>query len=352
MIKKLLDRLRQNGLQVTLLGLTIVAAILMVVFRDRIWPVEKLYDALHIGRVARGEEAPMDDKYELVGGVYGALGLGNLEMLVGIVTVLLVAGLVFWIFRHNSKLRLASFLMAIVVIGLASAFFSGFSKELFEILIVCLVGVLTLDKKWGWLALGIASLVYGAIFRPYWVVIGLLYFGWLGILHLFRGKHVSIILPIFATMVVGAVIGYALSTGGQDISIQRPWINDGRISGTKINNILPEESIVSGVVNSFAALLWFFLPWQLFVDGSWFYISGGLLIMGVMWGFLWWLFSSEKIQWKRGTTAALALVLAFLVVSCLFEPDFRSFLRHLTPIMLFMIYCYNTTIFHKKEKIS
>jgi hypothetical protein len=352
MIQGWVDRLKSNKIPVVLLGLVVVAAVLIVVFWTNIFPAEKLADAIHIGNVAKGLEEPMDEKYGLVAGIYRTLGLANLEMLVGLISVGLMVVMVFWIFRRNKQTNLISFAVAATAIICSAMFFGGFSKELFEIILVCVGGLLALEwKKWGWLALGGVILLYGAIFRPYWLVIGALYFGWLVLLRCLKQKPTWMIWLITAVMIVGAVAGYAIVTKGDDISAIRSAINhEGRVSYTKMDNLLPSGNVVNGMVNSLATFVWFFLPWQLLIQGGVFYVGGAVVVAGIMWIFVWWLTKSRKIGWKPGVEMALALILAFLVVSSLFEPDFRSFLRHLTPVMLFMVYCYNASLKRIEEK--
>jgi len=346
-------KLHNNGLQAVLLGLVTVAALVIGALRNRIFDPAMFDASTYIGQIARGEVEPMDFNYAMTGGAFRLMGLGNLEWLAGVITVVLVVGLVFWIFRNNFRLRVSSLLMALITIGLSGIWFFGFSKELFEIILVCAVGLFAMEsKRFGWLIMGAGIIGYGLLFRPYWVVIGIGYFGLLLVMKLFKGQKVWILLPVILAMIAGMVVGYAVMHDGTDISHLRNVINDSRVGFTKIENILPSNNVWTGMVNSVAGLIWIFVPWQLFVGGKLLYIGGGILVMGVMWWFAWWLLHSKRIRWDITVSMAVALILSFLAVSALYEPDFGSFLRHLTPIMLFMIYCYNTRLPKAKEKIS
>jgi len=346
-------KLHNNGLQAVLLGLVTVATIVIGSLRNKIFDPAMFDASTYLGQIARREVEPMDFNYRMTGGAFRVMGLGNLEWLAGVITVVLVVGLVFWIFRNNFRLRVSSLLMALITIGLSGIWFFGFSKELFEIILVCGVGLFAMEsKRFGWLVMGAGIITYGLLFRPYWVIIGIGYFGLLLVMRLFREQKVWILLPVVLAMIVGLVVGYAAMNGGEDISGIRNSINESRVGYTKIENLLPANNIWTGMVNSVAAFIWFFVPWQLFAGGKILYIGGGILIMGVMWWFAWWVSHCKKIRWDITVSMAVALILSFLVVSALYEPDFGSFLRHLTPIMLFMIYCYNTRLPKAKEKIS
>lgn len=347
--------LKNKKVQIGLLCLASVVAMVVGGFRDQLFDY-KMFDAsTYIGEVARGEIEPMDQNYGVVGKLFSIFGLAEHELLAGAVTLILIIGLVVLIIYKSLPLSVPVLALTLLTIGLSGIWFMGFSKELFEVIIVCWGGVLALKAsgKYGWLVFLGCLIVYGLVFRPYWAVIGAAYLGVMVLIKILKRVRTRWLLPLVVCIIVGLVVGYALTHGGQDVSITRNWINDSRVGFTKIENILPSDNIWSGIINSLFALFSFFIPIQLFVGGSLLYIGGGIIVAAVMWGLVWWL---RKVRWvlaeDRVRVAVISFLVAFIAVSALYEPDFGSFLRHLTPIMLFMIYAYITPSSVKLKAIS
>jgi hypothetical protein len=292
-------------------------------------------DAVGIAEIAHGEREAPDRYYQLTANIYDALGVVDQPWLVGMFGVLALAGVVWWLWRWYEMGPVAVGL-AVVGILLGSVFLGTLSKDLFELLLVTAVGIGIMHRKWGWAALAGGIMAFGAMWRPYWLIIGGLYLGWLLIWRVMQRKMQAWqILVVALVMVAAAGVGYWVMTGA-DISAVRVEASGMEEARSAIVNAMAPGSVGSAVVNSVVTLVGLVVPWGLFALGDAYHIVAGLLMM-VIWGyFIYWLVRGRT----AGKEIAVSLVLAFLVVSCLFEPDYGSWLRHMVPVIPFMIYAY------------
>ena len=343
--------LRNWRFQTVVLLVLSVIALLLVVFRDQLIPAQFSNDATAIIEIARGERVAVDRYYQFTADVFSATGMVEAPWIAGLISVLVVVGIVFWIRRQSGRSGLLAFALSCSLILLTPVFLGTLSKDIFELLLVSLIGILTLRMRFGWAALLGGIAIFGILVRPYWVVVGMLLLAWLLIFRTLKKISIWQVGAIMLVMIVGACFGYWLATG-EDISSVREVASGAEVAVSRINNVVEPGSPLRASLNSVVVFAWLFVPVGMFVLGDMYHIAAGVLIMAIMGSFVFWLVRRAGKNLRFDVAVAASITLAFFVVSCLFEPDYGSYLRHLVPIIPFMIYCLVSTKIEEKKVIS
>ena len=335
----------RRKIQIAGLAMAFATSLSFVFFREVMVQDGARVDSDDIIAMVRGEVPMLDDHYEMAGKAYQLFGVIDSPWVVGIVAVCLMSGVILWLNRGKKRVAWGVWGIEMVAILLTGYYLGALSKDLFELIIVTFGSLLLLKlvKNKFVVVGGMAVLMLGfaGFIRPYWAVIAGLFVGTTIVLCLLQKQRLWAMAGIAGMAIVGAVVGYWILKG-EDISVIRQMINSTtNLADTRLWGVLPSGNVFSGVVNSLLIFLGFFVPVRLFLLGSGFYFLAGVCFMVLFGYFFAWLWRTREQKFDYKLTAVLALLVAYLVVSSLFEPDYSSFLRHLTPMLPFMVFCFN-----------
>lgn len=204
-----------------------------------------------------------------------------------------------------------------------------------------------------WLVL---ALLYASYFRPYWFVVLAIFCG----TYLFgrqlnsRFRWLMFVISIYGLLAlyVDFVMEQSLSSWRNDINVDRELDPN---SVTMIASLLPGEDILSSLLNALGALSMLVVPLPLLMQGQIQYLAAFLLIPSAM---LLTYSASRKLLKEGGhntqSHAAVNLFFSFIVVQGLFEPDYGSFLKHLSPfapiIMYLLASAASVPTFHSRKQ--
>ncbi|QBY55508.1 hypothetical protein [Cupriavidus oxalaticus] len=189
--------------------------------------------------------------------------------------------------------------------------------------------------------LAILAAIFALYFRGYWVLI---ISGWLA-LYMLGEKALR---PI--RLVVLILLAYALLSVlfekhlGGGLTLGREVGNEWR-SATEVASLiespLPQRGFVFDIVNVVIILATFVVPVPLLTSGNPVQAAGGV---GLFLTFCLLATSWRRILRMPSRCSAehrqmLSFVISFLCVQAIFEPDYGSFLRHLTSISPLILYC-------------
>ncbi len=329
---------------------SVVIGIFVVVFRDDILPRRFFYDGEHIQQIAQGFNSGLGDQsYVQVAMVYRWLGMADHPLVaslfgfgLGVLTLL--------IFRVRS--RAVPSWQALVLTPaavLTMAIYLGFySKDVFLVPIAA-VAIAASRKRRVELAFVAMMLLYAIFFRSYWVLVALTYIP----LRMAIGRgwrpRVTVLVMFGALLAFSLVIFYGL---GLDPDHYRSMVNDARLSSedaaSAIQPLLPGDGLVVGTINVLVMIPFLIVPIPLLLSGS-AYHAGLFLAITVLWALFF-----EGIHRQRRASVlgsqessgrpsvskqsrAIAVVLAILTVQALFEPDYGSALRHMTPFLIIWV---------------
>jgi hypothetical protein len=323
----------------------VVLGVLLVIFRDDLLPSRFFYDGLHIQGIAAGTESSYGDKsYEAVAALYRLSGLAHSATLASIVTFLVfVAGAIpsFRRVRESSQSALSGLLLLAPLL-LGSVYVGFYSKD------VLVVGIVALAlwmprSRWAECVLISLMLLYALFFRQYWLLTALLYLAALVLMP--RIKRLRILLIVCMLGLIALALGIYLLLG-VNADYFRTSVNAGRIDSEDAQSMirpfvaLPEP--FGGIINVILTFFALLVPLPLAAAGGAYYIGLAIVIAAI-----WIVFlgavrqllrtSSDSLPMRAGTVRAIALTMSFLLTQSLFEPDYGSALRHVTPLLLLVV---------------
>ena len=280
--------------------------------------------------------------------VYHALGLANSPTLAGFFGVIIAhcaLAVVLWRMR---PIRVTAFsVCALVLYSLLVGVYQGvYTKEIIISTVVIVVAAVPtgLQSAWIWdCVLAVVMAALGHYFRPYWVLIAVFFFG----LRLFVSNTALsrrwittrrfVLLMVACSLVASLVI----VARGFPADHYRTLVNAGRgaDTGPLIGRFVEHPEPIAGIVNVVLSTVMLIFPVTLATKLSPYY-----LVIFVVIASFWASYFHAVRQWLHSdyrpplVGRAVCLIAAFAVVQGLFEPDYGSALRHLTPLIpLFFI---------------
>lgn len=326
--------------------LWVLLAVMTVIvgWHDLLVPEKATADARTIELIASGHLTVQDDpSYGTVATVYRTLGLGDQPFLAGVLGGLAYSLIIVRVLTHRELRRLSP--MMLVLLGGASVvggiFLGQFSKDVFLVPIV-LIALSTVRTPVAEVALIAAIVGYAAAFRSYWFLVLALYLVFRVAMRWLRHPAYLIAGTVIALLAITVVL--PLITG-DSVDSFREAANADRAGAADARSIItpPFGAGAGGIVGALstaAIYLQLLLPVQLMGMGAQ-YVIYGLCIFA-----MWAAFLIAVARGMRGRTQppvwyrAVALVLAFVAVQAVFEPDYGSYLRHLAvfiPVIAFVI---------------
>lgn len=230
--------------------------------------------------------------------------------------------------------KTGNFLLLIMFTFLYGAYSAQFSKEL-VIFIMLDIMLLIFPSKYLNKELAFFILLYGFLFRTYWILIFLCSILFFFIFNSSKLKKVSKLGLYFVSIIV-MEISYNLITGGY-LSDARYSVNSFRstdlYTNTIINNPFINTSVLTDFFNFIYGLINIFIP----IDG----INSVNEVAYYLWI---WIILILCIKYIRGNNGVidykLFFALSMITIQSFFEPDVGSMLRHqivLIPTILLMI---------------
>lgn len=325
-----------NQIAVTLIiGVALILAPLMRSFL----PDRFLLDDGHLRRSIEGSLVWDSDSFEVMASIYHALGLDRSPPMAALVSMGLFTAAVLIVVGWE-RLRDQS-LIGIAAIGasfmLALAYLAQYSKEFVTLTVGLLILLLPKGRGWDVAVVGIC-LLYGATIRPYWAIVAVAYIGWRISLAHFRHPVWLVVVPLIMYTALTPVFEGTLGYGLQG---PREWSNGERAPAfnvsTMIESPIPDATGALGVLSAMIMLGLLIVPVSLLTSGTPYHMASGVLIIGI-WAVVLWpvvqgrLAARPAVVNTRSARSA-ALLLALLFTQSLFEPDYGSYLKHVTPLL-------------------
>lgn len=318
---------------------TVLSGLVIVLLRNDLLPDRFFYDGRFIQSIAQGKQffTVVEQSYANVSAVYRTIGLADQPVAAGLVgyalsaTLILVAALSLrpqWISYRAFGVLLAATTLCAIYLG-------SYSKDVL-VLPVAAVALLPSRRPWADVLVLAAALAYAGLFRSYWVVVAVAFIG-LRVLTR-RGLRLR-------TALLGAALGVALAALLLDLALGVPpdyfriALNQDRANPVDASSIitplLPGSGLLTGIVNVLAAFVFLLIPLPLAARGGLYHLALGAGVAALWIVFL---VAVAAIRRRDGrldarTARIVCLVLGLLVAQSLFEPDYGSALRHMTPLL-------------------
>lgn len=326
-----------NVLASVFFGMTLVA-VTVGIFSRNFLPNVYSYDGYQIEALAQGKAyVSFDTSFSSAGSFYQILGLAEQPFAVSVIGPLVMA-IALWVTVRKSLLAgdLTTWLVCFVGLGLSSIYLSWYSKELIA-LIACSLFVLLVGKY----EIPAVSFIvlYAAIFRQYWFLVVLIYV----ILRFINRKYDFRWKTLGFTTIAALILlvnGYeflfksSLADVRSNVNQFRVGLED---ATTMITVPFPGADSLSVIVSSLYVFVNLIFPFRLLLLGKLTYVLTAIAA-GTLWTVAYKKIASSKSVDPSfaASRKATLLLQAYLIVMCVFEPDFGSYFRHLTPAFVIM----------------
>ncbi|WP_375400968.1 hypothetical protein [uncultured Amnibacterium sp.] len=313
----------------------LIAGVIFVLLRDVVLPARFSYDADGIQAIGQGKLHVVDPAYQSVAAVYRTLGLvddATAAALLGYLAafaVLAVAGR--RLLRPDAPLSATILFFGSVM--LSAVYLGTYSKDVFVLPIVLLAVLPGGRLRWPILT-GLAVIAYALTFRTYWFVVLAM---WLALqVVLSRRPRVIWVLVtmLLASVLLAAAIGVAV---GQSADSFRATTNEGRLdSADAASAIVPfigGGTLLTGMINMPLTLVSLLAPVPLVLKGGVYFLALAALLTAFWTRTGIGVHRSLRAGPDPAERSRIALLLAFVLVQAVFEPDYGSALRHITPLL-------------------
>lgn len=321
------------------------AGVLVVLVGRYVLPAKYFSDDVIIQSIAEGN-APFvpDQSFQHTADVYRWLGLADAPLFVGLATLLLCC-LVLAVAGRPIRILIdvpAFALFFATAIVLNSVYVAQFSKEALLLPVALLFVVFPLRKPvWSAAVLLSSLLLYAYFVRTYWFLIAVLSVIVVAALQRL-GRRAFVFVPPLLVLAVGLAFHLALGVNSDHfrelLNATRPV---GDATNTLIQPVLSVDSLGTDLINTLLEGVLLVVPIPLFATLSPGYILAGLGIT-VMWIWvgreLWAHLAVAPRHRSMAFAVPAALMISLLLTQSFFEPDYGSYLKHLSPLLPVVLY--------------
>ena len=320
----------------------LAGGLLPAIFSSHFLPVSYLADASTIHAIiTHTSQLVPDSSFQHTADYYLLLGIGAHPVAVSIANYVLYAIVIFMAIAQVGRMSLTTTGIAAFSALLATVYLAQYSKDAI-VLYISLMVLLTRAWKRADIALVAMMLTYAYLFRHYWYLVAALYvmYRW----YLPRKKsslHIVSALTLALFMLV-ILFHYHLH---YPIEHYRTTVNSIRASGSvTVNSLIRTphfgESVPGQMATAGVSLVFLLIPLPLAALGG---IQYAVFALGI--GALWVLVlrALRRLLDDDGRTYPVValrcgiMALSLVTVQCLFEPDYGSYVRHLSPLVPLML---------------
>jgi len=277
------------------------------------------------------------DSYSSTAAVFGAMGFRRYSPMLPVLSSLVVIPSLLWgiLSTGRKAIRLRELAVFGFFSSMAVVYMTTLSKDLIVLLLVLFFMLRPNRCRWPHMILWIGlAFLYGYYFRSYWFLIVPMFVS----LRTFflRVRRPILIAPaiLFVLFIVAAALHMKFGLNADSF---RTVVNDARLDSgetnarTMITPFIPGGGFVTGYANVCLTLAALIVPAPLLVIVSPYYFAIFLFVVGLQVGF--WLSFRNAV--RNGTDVFAiecgCLVASFLAIQSMFEPDYGSYMRHLSP---------------------
>lgn len=309
------------------------------------------FDGNAIGQFAKEGVGPhIDDSFRAISSVYSALGLATHDEAAGLFTFGVAALNLLLVVHHTRSTPPTVSILALfgLTTALSVVYLGTYSKDFLTSVLVLIVLATAGRRLAGEVSVLTAIFLYAAYFRSYWFLVLCGYLAFRLLLARSPDRPTTRRIGfLMGALVLCVALGSLLVIVSQGVSANyyREVVNADRDLSQNANTLIaPFLSIdgpVGGVLNNVITAVTLMVPIPLATIGGAYYLVLALTIF-IVWFLFWRALTTLAPLGPRQTPLlvqrAAALSLSFVAAQSVFEPDYGSSLRHLTPLLPLMLY--------------
>jgi hypothetical protein len=284
--------------------------------------------------------------YGTTGWLYRVTGLGSIPELFPLLSYAFfaVTVLVAITWRDVPHMSIPALGLAAGSLLLASVYLSQYSKEFFVLPLAIMLLLARRSTAWEvtWVA---SALLYAGFVRQYWFLVVVIYLVYRFLIPRLRSAWLLIGLIMIGFAILIVTFQVALDA---PLTFYRTDINNALDfdRSTQIDDIVPGSSFLAQWLNAGAIMSLLAFPIPLLLSGNAVQVLAGVF-MAVCWTLL--AVRSRLVAGRRSAgLLPLAFLVSYLMVQTAFEPDFGSYIRHITPQLAVFLALFNGTTTRKE----
>ncbi|MGF6769889.1 general stress protein CsbA [Paraburkholderia sp. GAS199] len=283
------------------------------------------------------------DSYASTAAFFQIFGFRNSSAVLPILAFAVILPAYMWGLTTSiaNKIRMGELAIVLFCFALSIVYMTVLSKDIIVLILVMLFAVRPARWPWLWLVLWLClASLYGYYFRTYWFIV-IAIFLTLRVFFSISRKPILVWPVVFITLFALAFVMQVKL--GVSMDSFRTSINDVRVQAGDVNArtmIMPfigGGSFMAGYLNVCITLFTLIVPVPLLLLGSPYYIMIFMLILLLHVNF----FRGFSREVRQGSHSHLlecaCLVISYLAVQSMFEPDYGSYVRHLSPFYCLML---------------
>ncbi len=285
----------------------------------------------------------VDSAYQFIANIYSTLTLSSsvsLSAFASLVPFLTIQGLMYFTYAPKRvTLQLAIFVIALDVVG--SVYLGQMTKELFMLIIPASFLMFLRFPKFAVVSVVMPAIVVALQMRSYWFIVASLFLA----LHYLsrRGKKLNLMVSI-ALLVLAFYVVPRLFYWTQNFELEevRLGLNltriDSELAQTSISVLFDFTNPMAQFVNLTIILASFAVPVPLLLTSNPVHVLFAGFILYLSFSLI---FATRYLRAHlkdEQTAVAYNMLITYLLTQAIFEPDYGSFLRHMTPLLLLGFY--------------
>lgn len=326
---------RRSAISSAAIAAAVLIGVMIVLFRQSILPEKFFADGEFIRSIALGTNiAPADHSYLAVGLLYRWLGLAHLPLLASLLGYAAYVAVMLWGARplRTREASIPELVLLSAALMIGAVYLGWYSKDVL-VLPITVVALVRSRSRAVDVGLLVAIAGYALLFRQYWAIVA----GTFLVLRLAaaarsRLSTIVVVVPVLA-FAVAIVLGVALGVAPDHYRSSANASRDVTDVQSAITPLLPSTALPLQAIDIVLTFLSLLAPIPLLLHGGSYYVLIALALAS-----MWVLLANRARRAFAGDRdpvgeRQLALMLGFVVVQALFEPDYGSALRHLTPLL-------------------
>ncbi|QBQ96697.1 hypothetical protein [Paraburkholderia pallida] len=357
--RSLMIRRRNKKIVQAFIVLWILACLCFSLFAQDVLPAKYLFDAGNIAsRFGYVDQFAVGEAYDNTALFYELCLLSESQHLAAFVTTLLFSFFILKCGTFASQMdwgAMHSLLLFTFICVVSAVYLGQYSKEATSMLITMSFFGLsnTMRGRVVWMLI---ACIYATYFRAYWVPVVILYIYYGFVLK--RSRSIVVFLSSIAIAILLLALAFKAILG-VDLAYYRYMVNDTRTydanANTMIVPLLPTGGIGLEWLNGVVQYLLMFFPIPL-ISGNPLYLAFVAIIgsIGVRIFMISRAILHSDLDRRTLQTECLALVVSFVTVQSIFEPDYGSYIRHLLPMLPLVLYvmCVGSSPWHVGKNVA
>lgn len=332
------------------LALCLVVAIILSYTKEMIFPLYYFSDSELIQSfIDSNSEFTLGDSYESTAAFYSFLSIGKDSLIFPLISAVIISFYYLYCF-YKSKFNVISIvnLSILIYCYFLSILYSTIISKDFIVILIMILFVFFMNKgAISFLVWLMIALIYSCYFRHYWFLVIFDFIILYMIFSYIKNIYFLLFTVVMSLLCLILVFNFILNVS---IDYYRLSVNEFRIDSSAANTLIypfiDGDNLLIQFLNIIITLFALTIPFPLLLLGTFFHLINFFMISTIFVKFIRTLQSMmvSKDLIPISHKKYICFIVSFITIQTIFEPDYGSYIRHLTPIFPLMIVLMNRNL--------